>query len=126
MTDTDTDRELAAPEHLMHRRQQQQPQQPQANNQQSRLMLKEINLDMHLSPQMIVLYVDTDSENRIKHCISTFSALAYKYSKLIVKVEELKIKKHQTILFVYCVLHYSKLQHHTVFEAVALDARIQL
>lgn len=43
--------------------------------------IKEINLDLHVSSQMILIYPDIESENLIKEIVSNFSAMAYKHSK---------------------------------------------
>ena len=51
-----------------------------SNNKKNRI--KEISLDLHVSSQMILIYPDIESENLIKEIVSTFSAMAFKQSKL--------------------------------------------
>lgn len=48
--------------------------------------LKEINIDLHTSPQMILLYPDLDSESLVKSLVKTFSKLVFKLSKFILIV----------------------------------------
>jgi hypothetical protein len=43
--------------------------------------LKEINIDLHTSPQMILLYPDLDSESLINSLVKTFSKLVFKLSR---------------------------------------------
>jgi hypothetical protein len=43
------------------------------------LRLNEINLDLHVTPQMILLYPDIDSENLIKEILATFYKTAFKF-----------------------------------------------
>lgn len=43
--------------------------------------LNQINIDLHVSSQMILLYPDIDSENLIKEIVSTFNKMAFKHSK---------------------------------------------
>lgn len=45
--------------------------------------LNEINIDLHVSAQMILLYPDIDSENIIKEIVTGFSKVASKLSNLI-------------------------------------------
>lgn len=45
--------------------------------------LSEINIDLHASPQMILLYPDIDSESMLKKIVGNFSKAAIKYSKQI-------------------------------------------
>jgi hypothetical protein len=45
----------------------------------SLLRLNEVNLDLHVTPQMILLYPDIDSENLIKEILSTFYKTAFKF-----------------------------------------------
>ena len=45
-------------------------------------LLNEINIDLHVSSQMILLYPDIDSENAIKSSVASFSRLASKLSKI--------------------------------------------
>lgn len=45
------------------------------------IRLNEINIDLHVSAQMILLYPDIDSENIIKEIVAGFSKVASKLSK---------------------------------------------
>ncbi|CAF0785149.1 unnamed protein product [Brachionus calyciflorus] len=42
--------------------------------------LNEINIDLHISPQMILLYPDIESENTLKQIVGNFSKAAIKYT----------------------------------------------
>jgi len=43
--------------------------------------MKEINMDLHVSPQMLLLYPDMDSESVIKEAVSSFNKVTQKLSK---------------------------------------------
>ena len=43
--------------------------------------IKEINIDLHVSPQMLLLYPDIDSENLIKETVAAFNKMTQKLSK---------------------------------------------
>jgi hypothetical protein len=43
--------------------------------------ISEINIDLHVSTQMILLYPDIDTENLIKDIVGSFSRIASKLSK---------------------------------------------
>jgi hypothetical protein len=44
--------------------------------------MKEINMDLHVSPQMLLLYPDMDSESAIKEAVSSFNKVTQKLSKI--------------------------------------------
>ena len=46
-----------------------------------RTRIKEINIDLHVSPQMLLLYPDIDSENLIKESVAAFNKMTQKLSK---------------------------------------------
>ena len=48
--------------------------------------ISEINIDLHVSSQMLLLYPDIDSENLIKEVIAAFGKLAFKLSNFKIKL----------------------------------------
>jgi hypothetical protein len=47
-----------------------------------RIPIKEINMDLHVSQQMLLLYPDMDSESLIKEAVASFNKMAQKLSKI--------------------------------------------
>ena len=45
-------------------------------------VIKQVNLDLHVSSQMLLLYPDIDSENLIKEIVSSFNKTVLKHSKI--------------------------------------------
>ena len=45
-------------------------------------VIKQVNLDLHVSSQMLLLYPDIDSENLIKEVVSSFNKTVLKHSKI--------------------------------------------
>ena len=54
--------------------------QDQSNSNKRITRIKEINIDLHVSPQMLLLYPDIDSENMIKESVTAFNKMTQKLS----------------------------------------------